>query len=136
MGTDPAKPDYEPGRRCGTCEDILFNGVTPKYVEVDFSGIVCCPGIQGPAPNGTYLLTQNAINPCQWDAGFPTDIRRWRLEPARSYLLLMEGGFNWFNSYPYLTCMDAFINENVCPLNLAVGFDGYAVCFWGPTIGP
>lgn len=136
MGTDPATPDYEPGKRCPTCEDTLFGGVTPKYVEARFVGIVCCPGIPGPAPNRVFLLEQNAVNPCQWDAGFPIDIFRWRLEAARSYLLLMEGGFNWFNSYPHLTCLDFFLNENVCSINLAVGFSGFAQVFWGPTIGP
>jgi len=135
MGLDPSHPDYEPGEPCPDCVDYLFDGVTPKYVEVDLSGITACPGIGWDLPNGTYLMTQ-LMNPCWWYFG-NVDIQIWwKISGVSGYFEAWHGVRSWFHALPLIPCCDAFVNDNVCGVWPACGKDGYAVVWWGPMIGP
>lgn len=135
MGLDPEHPDYEPGVQCVLCKDLLFDGVTPKYVEADISGIERCPIAIGPTPDGTFLLTQSAA--CRWQYLSPDDIAFiWELNPGTSIFSILRLGFIWFRSNVPDNCIDAFVNQNVCGVGPVYGENGYALCYWGPTIGP
>lgn len=135
MGLDPKHPDYEPGNQCNVCKDILFAGVTPKYVEADVSGINPCPGIEDPAPNGTFLLTQG-VNPCFWQYTTNGLFINWELRIDRSILSIGVLGLWWFRAIVEDTCFDAFVNVNVCGEGPVIGENGYVLLYWGPTIGP
>ncbi len=135
MGIDPENPDYEPGDECPRCVDVLFDGVTPKYVEADIVDIEDCPasGILVP-PNGTYLLTQFA--PCEWRYFVDNLLIGWKLEIGQSRLFI---GFNpgeWFFALVAHECIDAFANELNCGPGNVFGEKGYVTLWWGPTIGP
>jgi len=135
MGLRPDYPDYEPGIDCFVCNDLLFNGVTPKYVEADISGISkCLPELPDP-PNGTFLLTQQA-NPCVWLLTAAGMSYVWELRIDRSLFYVIIAGGQWFNSEVMHTCFDAFVNQNVCGVGAVYGENGYGLCYWGPTIGP
>lgn len=135
MGLPPDHPDYEPGEDCLWCHDVLFGGVTPKYVEADVSGIVKCPGVVLEPPQGTFLLTQK-VNPCFWRYEAIGFFIEWWLEQNRSSVLIWEAGFWWFSAGPEHACFDAFVNNNICNGPPAIGEDGYVLLYWGPTIGP
>lgn len=135
MGTDPETDDYEEGAECALCVDALFDGVTPKYVEVDVSGITKCPIAPNDPPNGTFLLTQTAA--CRWQ--FLTDdfvAFIWELNAGNSIFSILRLGFIWFTATVADDCIDAFANQNVCGVGPVYGENGYALCYWGPTIGP
>lgn len=135
MGLDPEFPDYEEGDACPVCVDILFNGVTPKYVEIDVSGITKCPIAIGDPPNGTFLLTQ--VQPCIWRASVFPDNFEWNLQVARSFFKIFQTPFEiWFSSDWAVECYDAFVNQNICGVGPAYGANGYVLVWWGPTIGP
>lgn len=135
MGLDPEYPVYEPGDECALCVDLLFDGLTPKYVEVDVSGITKCPIAPVDPPNGVFLLTQTA--PCRWQLltdDFVAFI--WELNNNQSIFSILRLGMIWFKANVAFDCFDAFVNENVCGVGPVWGEDGYALCYWGPTIGP
>lgn len=135
MGTNPETPNYEPGNKCVYCWEILFNDITPKYVEADISGIEkCIPAFPDP-PNGTFLLEQQ-VNACQWRYAVGPIIMTWELRVDESRFIILAAGAIWFNSIVGDTCIDAFVNQNVCGVGPTLGENGYALCYWGPTIGP
>jgi len=135
MGTDPETDDYEAGDACTLCVDLLFDGTTPKYVEVDVSGIVKCGIAPNDPPNGTWLLTQ-AEEPCVWRLTSGVFSFMWKLGANRSQLSIWQGMFVWFIADIVNECIDAFVNELSGCLVGQYGEDGYALCYWGPTIGP
>lgn len=135
MGIDPENTDYEPGDACPECVDSLFGGITPKYVEIDVSGLRRCPIAHVDPPDGTFLLTQN--QPCQWVFADGFRGYAWRLLNDRSILRLdWVGFFNFFYSEVMHTCIDAFANQTLCGLPNDYADSGYVTCWWGPTIGP
>ncbi|MBA7680739.1 hypothetical protein ES703_89060 [subsurface metagenome] len=135
MGTLPPTPAYEEGDECPVCVDLLFGGVTPKYVEIDVTGLNRCPIATEDPPDGTYLLTQAA--PCLWTLTVGNRGYAWRLLNGRSILRLdWIGFFNFFYSSVLESCYDAFANQTVCGLPNDWAEDGYVTCWWGPTIGP
>jgi len=135
MGTDPDNDDYDDGLECAVCVDILFDGKTPKYVEVDMSGVLKCPVSIGEPPNGTTLLTQTEV--CKWVGMTGTDTFEWHLNPDDSVLICYAAHWVfWFKAQPVIVCCDAFVNENDCEDEDDWGVGGYATVWWGPTIGP
>lgn len=135
MGLDPEFDEYEEGDECPSCVDILFDGVTPKYVEADISGIIKCPMVIPDPPNGTVLLTQTV--PCTWKTVVGINFYEWILGPASSMFTIYSAPtFVWFVHIRALLCCDAFVNSNVCGVGGAMGDSGYATIWWGPTIGP
>lgn len=136
MGIDPENPDYEPGDECTRCVNVLFNGLTPKYVEADISLIVKCPFAIGDPPNGTVLLTQNPMSSCQWIAGAHPNFITWTLLAGHSIFSAGTIPFFWFFADVAFECIDAFVNTLVCGVGPTYGESGYAACWWGPTIGP
>jgi len=62
-------PENEPGNPCGVCFGVgkAFPLPTPKYVQLDFSGVKPGQnfnGLQGGLPNGSHILKQ--YTPCSW----------------------------------------------------------------------
>lgn len=135
MGTKPDKDVFEPGEECPTCVDILFGGITPKYVEVDVVDIEKCPGPAIEIPDGTYLLTQSEF-PCIWHGFYDVGVFLWdlRADDSRFHIGIPDKTFFW--SLVEDTCIDAFVNQETCDMPGALGFNGYVTCWWGPTIGP
>lgn len=135
MGTAPDNDDYDSGDDCAICLDVLFDGVTPKYVEADVFGVVKCPMAFGDPPAGTFLLTQTA--PCSWMYLFDGKYSlSWDLRPHDSTFIITFPGFFWFLSIVLEPCFDAFVNQNVCGVGPTFGENGYVTLWWGPTIGP
>lgn len=135
MGTDPETDDYESGLECALCVDELFDGLTPKYVEADVSGVVMCAGVPQPDPNGTFLLTQ--VLACRWELVGPVWRYRWTLAVGVSVFEIQAGPSFCFTSSPAFECFDTFVNSLIaCSPPFVIGHSGYVLCYWGPTIGP
>ncbi|MBA7697096.1 hypothetical protein ES703_105754 [subsurface metagenome] len=135
MGLDPKYPDYEAGDECPVCVDILFGGKTPKYVEVDVSGVVLCPGAPDVKINGTFLMIQQT--PCTWAVTLGGITWTWSLNVGQSIFAIISGPAFFFSSHVADDCYDAFVNQNgPCNWPLIAAQNGYATCWWGPTIGP
>ena len=132
---DPDDRTYEAGAKCWACEDSHFSGVTPKYLLATFQGIIACPGVGDPPPNGTYLLTQLAPTPCFWDlsVGALWIIYRTGL-PGASDLAIWQGLDRWFYASVVADCVFSFNNWLVCGAG-RLGKDGTGVINWGPDIG-
>lgn len=135
MGTDPVTPAYDPGDDCNTCKDIIFNGITPLYVEAHVSGVEACPG--GPAfdPNGVWLLTQ--VLECQWLGGAGGVGFNWILQLNSSIFTIVSGPAFFFSGTILSRCISTFTNDLVvCNVPATSGINGTVEVFWGPTIGP
>ncbi len=135
MGTDPGQDVYPDGCRCEECEDSLFDGVTPKYIEIDVVDVEACPGVIVEPPNGTFLLTQQ-MDCCVWAFDNGTFVFTWRLTATKSFMTIAKGMQIWFAAEINDTCIDAFVNTTNCALPQDDGHNGYITCWWGPTIGP
>ncbi len=135
MGTDPETPAYEEGVKCVVCWELLFDDITPKYIEVDFSGVEACPGAPLDVINGTFLLTQS-VDECLWSLVWGVYFIDFRLRPGESRLRAGSPGLVCFQSIVADDCIDAFVNQNVCGVGPVYGENGYGLCYWGPTIGP
>lgn len=135
MGLDPEFPGFESGDECPLCVESLFNGTTPKYVEVDVFDLELCPGAPPLELNGTFLLTQTA--PCQWLGGPPGVGMVWILNIGQSLFTIVSGPVFFFSGVVAASCIDAFVNLIVnCNPPFQMGKNGYATLWWGPTIGP
>ena len=56
------------GDNCVGCDDVLWNpGETPMFVKLEVRDLVGCPGAPAAAPNGDWILSQDAIDPCKWE---------------------------------------------------------------------
>lgn len=135
MGIDPENTDYEEGDECPLCVDVLFDGVTPKYVEAHVEGVEVCPG--GPAfdPNGVWLLEQIAA--CQWLGGAGGFGFIWILNAGASSFTIVSGPVFLFAGTDANDCVDEFSNNIVaCNIPFEAGKNGTVKMFWGPTIGP
>jgi len=134
MGLPPTFLDYAGGAACHLCEDVIFNGKTPFFVEAWVFSINICPGFPAPNPNGNHLLTQ--INPCQWQKLGPFWRYQWTLLAGQSLFWIQAGPSFAFADAPFVACESTFINDNlICNLPAAVGIDGWVTVFWGPGIG-
>lgn len=135
MGTDPSTDDYEPGIQCPLCKDVLFDGITPKYVEADIFGIIQCPGKPAVPTNGTCLLTQTFA--CRWFGLYEGWDVTWNLAGLASGLDISQVLLRAFVGFVADDCIDAFVNVQVdCVAPFNCGRDGYVTLWWGPTIGP
>lgn len=135
MGTSPPNPTYEAGDECTHCHSVIFNDVTPKYVEIVVSDIDVCPLAIGPAPDGTFLLTQREI-PCIWSLNLGRFTYSWRLTATNSVLTINEGLQIWFAAETFTACIDTFVNDTFCANPQDDGVNGTVTVHWGPTIGP
>ncbi|MBA7699059.1 hypothetical protein ES703_107744 [subsurface metagenome] len=134
MGLDPEHPNYEPGIECPLCVDLLFNGLTPKYVEADIFGIDQCPAMDPVPGDSTVLLTQDIA--CRWIHDGPPWSFVWELTPGQSLFTVTWAMQFAFQRIVADNCIDAFVNANDhCGFPVA-GINGYVTCWWGPTIGP
>ena len=135
MGTDPENPNYPPGVDCLICQATLFDGVTPKYVEAHFEGIVDCPAAPPRFRNGVFLLTQTGVT-CQWVYLENPWAIEWRLTGSGSLLRISITSVIWFLDDTIVTCQTVFTNSTICGIGFNVGTGGTGKIFWGPTIGP
>lgn len=56
------------GDHCAHCDGVLWPaGQTPKFPRVTFSDLVKCPLAVSDPPDGTYVLTQDPVDPCLWE---------------------------------------------------------------------
>lgn len=135
MGLDPENDNFEIGNRCGFCEDSIFGGSTPKWVEAHFVNIAKCPLGIGTPPNQVFLLEQTAA-PCFWRVVIGFVIVEFRLFAANSLLQIIDFNNFWFFSFPANTCVLRFNNQVTCGAPQAYGTGGIGAIVWGPTIGP
>ncbi len=135
MGTKPDTPAYEPGDDCDACKSVIFNEITPKYVEAHVEDITVCPGFVAPTPNGVFLLTQTV--PCQWVGFFNGWAYRFQLSVFNTSFAILAGPSIVFTSTILIICQTSFTNQNgPCNLPFSVGTGGTVDVFWGPTIDP
>lgn len=135
MGTKPITRLYEPGSSCIHCSSVIFDGNTPKYVEVLVAGVTACPAA-GPLtpPDGVKLLTQIAV--CSWllmDAGIAY---QWTLTATNSNFVIAAHPIIWFSHTIASICQSQFTNQLSCGPSNIFGTNGTSSLFWGPTIGP
>lgn len=135
MGLDPEHSDYEPGIPCPICNDVIFGGVTPKYVHIEFSGIEKCPGTERAAYNRGFVLTQTD-NPCVWEWTECAIMVQWQLEMARSRCQLWNIDHFEFVGDVFTQCVDHFNNLMNCDDPMTFHHGGTAVITWGTNIGP
>ncbi|MBA7673968.1 hypothetical protein ES703_82175 [subsurface metagenome] len=135
MGLKPTFPDYYPGAPCPDCRDVIFDGVTPMFVEAWVFGIALCLGAPPFDPNRVWLLEQTA--PCQWlggEAGFGFSLI---YTPTNSIFTISSGPVVLFSDNIALTCQTLFNNLNlICNFPNPAGINGWVTIFWGPGIGP
>lgn len=140
MGENPDFNNWSAGVQCNHCKDVIFDGVTPEYVMASFSDIVKCPlapiGIG--APNGSYLLTQDAIDPCKWGGAGPTFVITWSISPDAFLFVLDVAGpaRSWFLGLGGAGCDDSFGNSLIDCDPGEWGFGGTGIITWGPSIHP
>lgn len=135
MGVDPENPDYPGGAACHICEDELFDGKTPFFVEASLMGLEQCPDRPAIPANGVYLLEQTA--PCRWELFTGAFLFVWTLADGLSKFTISTGPLFIFNGFSFEDCIDVFNNSIVdCVPGGSWGKNGWVAVFWGPTIGP
>lgn len=133
MGIDPINPGYPPGDDCVNCQDIIFNGITPLYVEAYVSGISACPAA-GPLqpPSGVFVLTQ--IAPCSWLFFDGVIAYQWTLTDVDSNFVIAAHPILWFSHTDPTECVSTFTNQLACGPANHFGTGGAVEVFWGPTL--
>ena len=119
----------------GACNLLLFDGRTPKYIELHVSGIQLCPGSTTPEQNGTYVLTQ--FDSRLWR--FSDDDRTIELALDSLFTALIIVGHPGFQRVFIANvdpCLDTIPNGQANCAGDNEGFDGQATLFWGPGISP
>ncbi len=135
MGLDPTFPDYAGGAACHLCEDVIFDGKTPFYVEAWIFSIIGCPGVP-PFPNDTVILLEQ-VDPCLWIAINLGWTLEWRLQVGSSTFFIHVGPTFVFSGQSNDNCVDTFDNFFVgCSPPFVLGHHGWVTLFWGPGIGP
>lgn len=135
MGLDPEFDDYEGGAACALCEDVIFDGKTPFYVEAWLMGLEQCPDRPAVPANGVYLLSQTA--PCRWELFTGDFLFYWTLGEGLSRFIISSGPVFIFNGFRHEDCIDTVDNSIVaCGPAATWGKGGWVMVFWGPTIGP
>lgn len=135
---EPFPPPWEPGGACTTCEDVIFDGVTPIFVYAFAQDIIKCPGAPPalPNPNHVIRMTQQALQPCVWEANFISGIFKYTylywFTVGFSYMTIQElAGWLVFYNRIMINCQDHFTNELVCGAPFFPAFSGGTVdCFW------
>ena len=134
MGLDPEYADYAGGASCLVCEDVIFGGKTPFFVDAWVFGVFNCPGAPKTFTNGVYLLSQ--ISPCTWNVVLPNSLTiAWVLTGEYSDFTIAWPPFQWFHHQIFSLCETTFTNQLTCGVGIAQGEKGWATLFWGPTIG-
>ncbi|MBA7580470.1 hypothetical protein ES708_22362 [subsurface metagenome] len=138
MGLDPTDPVFEPGAQCGNCKDVIFGGITPKYIELRMHDVVQCAGPTAP-PNGVILMTQQGGSPCIYNGNIGVSFFTIIFKAATTevFVLIIIGAvfYYWFRNLNALVCSDLVANTNVCPGAQIIGEGGHVHLYWGPTIG-
>ncbi len=135
MGLDPEFPNYEAGVDCAVCKSVIFNEVTPKYIEANVQGVLPCPTPPLVFTNGVYQLPQTA--PCLWNLILPGLINvAYQLNIGSSTFSVTAPPFIFFVEQIFVNCQTSFTNTAVCGVGGAIASGGTAEVFWGPTIDP
>jgi len=135
MGLDPTDPDYEAGVICALCVDVIFNGVTPKYVWANISGVLDCATSLLSAVNGTYKLTQDPVAKCYFLGSYDPFQYILNLGPFGYFEVreILNPGNFWFQEKFKPDCSTSFANQLVCgspPFGFT--FQGVCTITWGP----
>jgi len=134
MGREPQWDDPTYGDNCALCFEA---GKTPDSVQVDFSGVVRCPGYLDGIPEGSYTLAQTGFNPCTFQKEewfIPGDpwgpgLIRLRMEAGHTQLsAFLAIGINLFEHDKAEECAKTFTNQTTCPGGAASG--GTAALNW------
>lgn len=136
MGDPPDLDEWPPGDDCAQCKSVIFDEITPKYVEVLIAGLVKCPLAVLDPPDGVYLLEQDNIIPCLWGGLAGPIGLSWFLNAGKSLFQADIGmGLFWFQHQTNNPCDTIFTNQlGPCGGDVqAIG--GTADIFWGRTIG-
>lgn len=63
----PIPPPPVIGANCIHCAGTLWSaGETPRFIHVEFAGLIKCPAGPLNPPNAIWVLEQDAIDPCKW----------------------------------------------------------------------
>lgn len=105
------------GSACSCCDNILWGpGATPRFITVEFADILPCPSAPAPAPNGSWIFTQDPSSPCTWryaDADYEmlyflepweSDLRCWKTSESDTFYFRNDTGHN---------CRTGFTNEYI-----------------------
>lgn len=138
IGPQSSFIQWEVGNPCCICQNKIFSGFTPRWVEANVSGIETCPAVPGTRPVGTFLLEQ--ISACSWQLILPDYIFTWTLANATSTFEILEnpGGRVWFTRTTPKVCWTFFFGQLIFACNdLNVwGYEGEVQVSWGPWIVP
>ena len=135
MGIDPEEDAYAEAANISYCVTALFEGRTPRYIEVHISGVVLCPIATTPNPNGTFILTQ--FNDIFWN--YEDDDRFMQLELHQTSTVFVIAGKPGLQFLFYgvdVACVDHIDNDQVDCLGGRYGHSGSVKCYWGPGISP
>lgn len=133
MGTDPITPIFDPGADCNLCKDVIFDGVTPLYVEAHVMGIEQCPAMREVPEDSVVILTQDTT--CRWLLNGPPWTYVWDLIAGQSLFTITFAGQFAFQQIVAINCLSTFTNANIhCGFPVA-GINGTVEVLWGPTIG-
>lgn len=137
MGRSPDIDNFVEGDECGDCIDVIFDDFNPKFIMALTEGIVSCPIAPVDWVNGSYLLTQNAGDPCQYDwAEGNLDILL-QFGPGGATMEVHFLGVNhYFNDLHADDCGTLFTNEITDCLAGDFGHSGTVSIFWGSGVGP
>ena len=134
MGLDPGFPIYDAGTNCTFCEDVLFGGVTPKYIQAFFSDVVSCPGFVIGPPDGAFLMTQQI--PCRWIHTGVTYLITLEFTATNSVFSCRSGSLVFYQANMVALCDETLGNILTCGPPLVQSSGGAVVFNWGPDIHP
>lgn len=63
----PIPPPPVIGDNCAVCDGTLWQpGETPRFIHVEFAGLIKCPAGPLNPPNAIWVPEQDAVDPCKW----------------------------------------------------------------------
>ncbi len=135
MGINPNEDLYTGADNAGYCEIDLFDGRTPKFIELHVSGVILCPVATTPSPNGTYVLTQTSL--VRWNYEDDDRFIQIELQNTKTVLgILGKPGLQNVFIGEEARCVDEIANDQVDCSGGNYGHSGNAVFYWGPGISP
>ncbi len=117
---------YEPGVQCTNCwgtGKAFGDYDTPKRVYATFAGLVSQGSPYTCPPNGTWILTQDPIRPCEYWGFFDITcegrdkllVIHWNINGAQTNLYAVwHGEIAWFEPDDLnVECNQSFNNDNI-----------------------
>ena len=136
MGIDPALLVYPPGTSCLECNDVLFDGITPKYLLAVVAGIrsIATGLLFGSDVNAQFMLTQTSG--CTWrSALFPNQLSFFLGIGQSEAILLDTDTYDiYFWQQLLFPCRDNLTNRLPAGFPGEVGSGGTIEFIWGPGV--